>query len=730
MMSLISSRSRSLIVAVGAALAISALYFSWSAYLRNPKHRLPYHDSFASGKADEWRAFGGTWAITDGMMRNDSDERGAKLLAGSVYWEDYVLTGDVKLVGRDGDAGLIVRSSNEEEGVDSYSGYYAGLRTRDNRLVLGRANHDWKEVQSVALPGGMQAFQWYHLEIVAYQCQIVVSASPLLNSDSITAVALTDKGCARSGRIGLRSYSSGGAWKDIHARIATPSDLHEALARIPVQSAESQSGAGSSNMPFFGSGSRPSTINLPLPSPASAVQTISSLRLASPQTSATIRGVVILTTPAVYVQDSTGGVSVTGDSLTPAKIGDEVQVTGHVESGYYSSHLRHSTLSALWSHPPVPPFSITSGQAASGAFDSMYVELEGSLRNKTWGPANSIVLDLESDQQPFQAIVSVGRGDRLFRKMEPHSIVRLRGICVVDPEYTHNRLPFVLLLRSADDLEVLSGPPWWNTRHIIFLSFCILILFLIAHFIQNRIERWRWRSILEERENLAHEIHDTLAQSFAGLGFQLEAIRDRVPDDIPAVHQQLDLACDLVRRSHQEARRSIIALRRNSADDIELLGTLERCAQKMVDHCGVEVTATQTGNARALPPTLGDALFRIGQEAIANSVRHAQPTRIIIRVDYSDERIRLIVEDNGVGFLLGHEAAGFGLEGFQKRARSISGTAQVISSPGAGTRVEISAPIPPRLRWIEWPKHLWHIYWRYRSDAQARKQMHSGAHRG
>src|ERR1035437_1557793 len=123
MMGSISSRLISLMVAAGGALAITMMSFWWLAYLRNPEHRLPYHDSFGSGKADEWQALGGTWAIADGMMRNDSDERGAKLLAGSAYWEDYVLTGDVKLLGRDGDAGLIVRSSNEEEGVDSYSGY-------------------------------------------------------------------------------------------------------------------------------------------------------------------------------------------------------------------------------------------------------------------------------------------------------------------------------------------------------------------------------------------------------------------------------------------------------------------------------------------------------------------------------------------------------------------------------------------------------------------------------
>jgi signal transduction histidine kinase len=694
-------------------------------YLHVMRTRLPYHDAFASGRSDEWEAFGGTWSITDGIMRNESDERGAKLLAGSVRWTDYVLSGDVELLGRDGDAGLVVRASDEELGVDSYSGYYAGLRTRDNHLVLGRANHGWKEVQSVELPGGVQAFRWYRLQVVARGCEIVASAAPIEHPSAVTAVALPDKNCLHSGRIGLRSYSAGGSWKNVKARVATEEDVQHAMALVPPGANNSDANPDALDMNRFGSGARPSASTLPLPSPASSVQPIRNLRLAPPRTRATVRGVVILAKPALYVQDSTGGVMVSGATPAPAKIGDEVQVTGDVQSGYFSTHLHNATVSALWSHNPVLPLSISSSQAASGAFNSTFVEMEGTLRRKTWGP-NGIVLEVESDHQPFEALVDASRGDRSLRHLEINSTLRLLGVCVVDPEYTHQQVPFVLLTRSADDLEVLSGPPWWNTEHILLLSALILVLVMIGYHVQNRVERWRWRTILEEREKLAHEIHDTLAQSFAGLGFQLEAIRDRVPEGIPQVHQQLDLACDLVRRSHQEARRSIVALRRDSTEHVELLDALETCAHRMVDQCGVTVSATQTGTLRNVPVALTDALFRIGQEAIANSVRHAQPTRIGISLDCNEQRVCLAIEDDGVGYKMGTESAGFGLQGIQKRARSIGGNAQIVSSPGRGTRVSVSAPVPRRLRWFHWPHHLWQMYGRYRSYAQAGKQIYPG----
>jgi hypothetical protein len=92
------------------------------ASLHSPGHGLPYRDSFAEGKADEWKAFGGTWELANGMMHNDSDERGAKLLTGSPYWRNYSIEADINLLGINGDAGLIIRSRDEETGVNAYTG--------------------------------------------------------------------------------------------------------------------------------------------------------------------------------------------------------------------------------------------------------------------------------------------------------------------------------------------------------------------------------------------------------------------------------------------------------------------------------------------------------------------------------------------------------------------------------------------------------------------------------
>ena len=119
-------RRRWLICLIGVLLACTG--WATVGYWHSSTRGLPYRDSFAKGKADEWTAFGGTWELTDGSMRNDSDERGAKLLTGSQRWRDYSVDADVMLLGLGGDAGLMLRSSDAEQGVDAYTGYYACAR--------------------------------------------------------------------------------------------------------------------------------------------------------------------------------------------------------------------------------------------------------------------------------------------------------------------------------------------------------------------------------------------------------------------------------------------------------------------------------------------------------------------------------------------------------------------------------------------------------------------------
>jgi signal transduction histidine kinase len=701
-----SRRFLAVAATASAIMLISALL--WIVYMRNPHHALPYSDSFAGNEADEWKAFGGTWATIDGAMRNDSDERGAKLITGSYYWKDYVLDADVKLLGQDGDAGVLIRSSDEEPGVDSYSGYYAGLRTRDNRLILGRAEHGWYEVRNTPLLGKVEAFRWYHLQVLALGCEIVVSVTTPSAAGPPQVVAIRDRECFRSGRIGLRSYSAGGAWRNVRVRTATAADEAAIRGGRPIEDVRDQPSEGNSAT-LFGSGSLPSPVE-PQRAPAIAqLQPISNLRSGpgSNAVVATVRGVVSLTAPVIYVQDSTGGVAVESLSSPPLKTGDEVQVTGIAQPGPYSSSLSHATVQLLWARTPLQPLAVTASQAATGSFAATLVEVEGYLSHKGQGPANDLYLDLESGQQSFQAVIQGGRGDSAFRRLKPNSLLRLRGVCVVDVRYTHNLLPFVLLLQSIDDIETVSGPPWWTTRNIVAGAFVLLLVLLVAVFVFSRIEQWRLRAVLEERELLAHEMHDTLAQSFAGLGFQLQAIRNRMPQNMSVLSEQLDLACDLVRHSHQEARRNIALLRSDSIAQIGLSGALERCAQAMLQSGDIDMQISTFGDPRPLPLRISGTMFRIGQEALANSVRHGAPSRIAISVSYQEEVVQISIEDDGLGFEEGNDQKGFGLRGMRRRAATISAGIEIASSPGAGTRVVVTAPLPTRLTLNALPGLVW-----------------------
>ena len=133
-----------LILGVASRLA----YVSWTE--REPH----FHDSFGrDGNGDPlqggWQAFGGTWQVVNGAMQNISDDRGAKLMNGFTNWQNYVVEGDIQLLGEGGDAGFVIRASQEEVGVDSYHGYFAGLRDLDDTLILGRADYGWHEYEAI-----------------------------------------------------------------------------------------------------------------------------------------------------------------------------------------------------------------------------------------------------------------------------------------------------------------------------------------------------------------------------------------------------------------------------------------------------------------------------------------------------------------------------------------------------------------------------------------------------
>jgi signal transduction histidine kinase len=282
-----------------------------------------------------------------------------------------------------------------------------------------------------------------------------------------------------------------------------------------------------------------------------------------------------------------------------------------------------------------------------------------------------------------------------FAGIRRESLVRLRGICTTDAIDTNNRVPFTVLLREPDDVIVLSGPPWWSTGNLIAIAIGLLCLALLLYLLRLRAERWKLRAISGERQRLAHELHDTLAQSFAGIGFHLSAVRKQLPAQLSALKAQIDVANDLVRQGHLEARQSIATLRPNVFDSIAILPSLEQAAQKIVRGSGIELDLSESGAVRDIPLKVKDTLYRVALEAIANAARHAGPSRISVALLYHKRSLQLVIEDDGKGFQLDQVTSdSFGLKGIAERMRSIDGSFGVSSIPSHGTTVCVDAPIP------------------------------------
>ena len=712
---------RRLTVALGAASCALAILVVGATLYRSYERRGPFEHQFVSlDRQDDWQAFGGAWQYVDRSLRNNSDERGAKLLTGPTYWTDYSVEADVLLLGQYGDAGLIIRASDEEEGVDAYHGYMAGLRDLDNTLMMGRADYGWREYAAKSVAPRVFAQQWYHLKFLAFGCDFAVTAtSP---KGEATTVAIRDPGCIPSGRFGLKSYNTGAQWRNVEIRPATRSDLMAMIGDTrPTLAVPVQFPTGTEPAPddkYF----EPIERDLLAHRTDVNARSISSLRVLSPEatTSVTVHGVVTLTSPMLVIQDSTGGLAISSNHAhTPLQIGDEIEARGDAELHDFSSELRNADIRSLWSHTPVLPVAVSASQAASGSFDAEYVEVQGRLIEKSDGANGTQNFTLEDGSQSFAAIVNGAGQYPRQRTIKLKSRLRLRGICVVGSEYTHDITAFALLIPSSDDVEVLEGPPWWSPAHIVEAAVVVLLLPLAGLTGYFFVERWRMQAVLEERQRLAHEMHDTLAQSFAGLGFQLEAIRDEAKEGADIV-PQLEVARDMVRNSHEEARRSISSLRPEHVESVGLLHALEDCASRMIlGSSSISVKALSEGGERTIPLRVSDTLLRIGYEAIANAVRHAHPSRLTILLVYKRATVELIVRDDGVGFHVSSDSAGFGLRGMSKRADDISARFKIDSAIGRGTAVHVLAPLPPSFLQASWRRLLFQLQWRKEHDQHA-----------
>jgi signal transduction histidine kinase len=207
---------------------------------------------------------------------------------------------------------------------------------------------------------------------------------------------------------------------------------------------------------------------------------------------------------------------------------------------------------------------------------------------------------------------------------------------------------------------------------------------------QQLLTQAREAGILDERQRMAREIHDTLAQGLTGIVTQLQAA-EHAADDPAGWRRHFAAATRLARESLTEARRSVDALRPEPLETARLSDALTSVAGRWSTLHGVPVQVTTTGTVRPLPPDVEVALLRTAQEGLANVAKHAGAARVGLTLSYMDHEVALDVRDDGRGFDPA-EAKGFGLVAMRQRIEALSGTLQVESEPGAGTAISASLP--------------------------------------
>ncbi len=228
---------------------------------------------------------------------------------------------------------------------------------------------------------------------------------------------------------------------------------------------------------------------------------------------------------------------------------------------------------------------------------------------------------------------------------------------------------------------------------------------LIADLVTTRQalgESERAAGALAERERLARDIHDTVAQGLSSIQLLLHTA-ERADAAHPAV-EQIRLARQTAASSLAETRKVIQALTPVDLEKHSLHGALVRLGETTTLNSGVPVTVETTGKARRLPMSVQTALLRVAQGALANAVQHALAKSVSLRLEFESESVSLEVADDGRGFEPAEEHSpdrarpAFGLRAIRERAHQLGGTATVTSRIGEGTSVRVEIPIEPAER--------------------------------
>lgn len=406
----------------------------------------------------------------------------------------------------------------------------------------------------------------------------------------------------------------------------------------------------------------------------------------------------------LFLQVQDKGLRVLSPQSTPLAIGDLVDALGFPAMGGTMPILENAVFHRVGHR--VEPVPVKLGfEKPWEEFDSALVTTNAKLLSRQVQP-DGLLLMLQSGEVVFDATLP---NDSVSNSVIPlDSEVRVTGICLVragglwrTPESLH------LLLRSPQDMVVLKAPSWWNLRHTLWLlAITVGILLAVTAWVvllgkrlreQIFITRQKLKhsAVLEERNRIARELHDTLEQELAGITMQLDLATDCFQQAPRVAQQALEAARDMSRHSMIEARRSVWDLRCQLLEHGDLVSAIPQVVEALVSREHGKVNVTITGTPVRLPVQKEMNLLRIAQEAVANAVKHGCARQVNIELLYTPKSVLLKVIDDGCGFpgMEVARAGHFGLLDMRERAHSMGSQLNIESAVGSGTSISLQVSV-------------------------------------
>ncbi|HLP77517.1 MAG TPA: sensor histidine kinase [Candidatus Paceibacterota bacterium] len=427
-----------------------------------------------------------------------------------------------------------------------------------------------------------------------------------------------------------------------------------------------------------------------------------------------LRGVVIYSQAedGFWLHDSRHGIHVISGGKDPVKVGEEADVFGFVKPGDYGPLIEDAVFRKTGKTSSVPVILLENAVEAL-RHDSDLVQCEAVVQEQ-WFSAEGCRLKLVDGTMEFPAMLRSTNRNSLPRWF-PGTRVRVTGVCLVGflskPIGTGTKTPqvFQILLRSPEDITVVQLPSWWNAEHVAWVTGGVSLTLLAAVGIviwisrrrlqQEALERMKseaeFAAVMNERNRMARELHDTLAQGLGAISLHLETAKRQLPANA-AAQSSVEEARLQTRASMGEVRNAIWNMRSQVLETGDLASALQSVLHSLADISDLKSELRVKGNARRFAPVVENNLLRIGQEAITNAVKHAQAKHVEVVLQFDELQFELSVSDDGRGFDPAHpptSEGGLGLTSMRERAAELNGTLTVNSVPGKGTVIRFLLPL-------------------------------------